>query len=362
MRPPSGRVLAALSLSAALVAGVGVAVLTSDRQGTSSLAPLHEPPALSSPVPVATASASESPTPEPAPSATPSRPASAAATSAAPRPAATQATTTPVTAPVGNFGPRPPGSVTVPYTPGQTYWDVTSHGIRLRVSMTKAKVGVPMTWTVKASSADAGCCAIKMLFGDGGGEPRNGMPCGTADPDVSFTHTYNGAGRREFMLQAGTAKHCGDSQHAVVYGTFDVAPGTPTAQGPSLPVVKFDRTVPVKGHEKDPSYVSLWGEAEDEDGHLTKLVATFGDGTSRTFEGDGMACQETRDGWPTPSFAQLPYQPPAYHHYPKPGTYTLTLTAYSAGCDGSQVQTAKASFTWTVPAKESATPSAEPTG
>jgi hypothetical protein len=44
-----------------------------------------------------------------------------------------------------------------------------------------------------------------------------------------------------------------------------------------------------------------------------------------------------------------------------PGSYTLTLTAYSSGCDGTQVQTVKASFQWTVPGPETPSPTPTPT-
>lgn len=72
------------------------------------------------------------------------------------------------------------------------------------------------------------------------------------------------------------------------------------------------RSVPVPGHEGDPSRISLWG-------------------------------------WPASTMAGLPYDPPHYHRLTSPGSYTLTPTAYSSGCDGSQVQTGMASFTGVVP-------------
>lgn len=352
MRKPSRRAAVAASLVLALTAGATVAAVTRDQGGESSLIALNEPPLTD----VATSAPSGSPTPTP--SATPSptqSPAEAApASPAGTRPTASATTSAPTTAappPITNYGPRPPGSVTAPYRAGQTSWDLTSNGIRFRVSMTPAKAGEPMTWTVDTSSSVAGCCAIYLLFGDGFGA-RPDMDCDHPDPSVSYSHIYNRGGRKEFMVQAGHSKSCGASGDGSVYGAFDVAPGTSTAQGPSLPVVQFDTSTPVPGHANDHRYVSLWGEVDDADGYITKLVVSFGDGTSKTFPGDEGPCQRTPDGWPAASKAWLPYQPPPYHYYAKPGTYTLTLTAYSAGCDGRQAQSGSKSFTWTVPAPE----------
>jgi hypothetical protein len=345
------RIVLAGSLAVAVLAGGVAALVTRDGGGTASLSALPAPAGetTTSPTPPESPAPSESPTPSETPSPT-------ASTTPKPKPTRTSESPAAV-ATYTDYGPRPPGSVTVPYRAGQTSWDVTSGGIRFRVSMTPAKVGVPMTWTI-STSGPAGCCAVGILYGDGYGDPDNGLPCDDKDPTVSYTHVYNGSGRREFMAQA--VGSCGRGEEtAAVYGAFDIAPGTPSAQGPHLPVVKFDSSTPVKGHEGDHSYVSLWGEADDRDGYLTKLVVSFGDGTSKTFDGDGNKCQQGMDGWPAYSHAMLPYDPPAYHHYTKPGTYTLTLTAYSYSCDGKQQQTGKASFQWVVPEPE---PTATPTG
>ena len=354
MRRPARRAVVFGITVAVALAGVTVAVTTrsESRSGVAALRLDDD---------AAATGTSAGPTATPTPSPTPTR--TRATPTAKARPATTTAPETDPTATstrssgtYTDYGPRPPGSVTVPYRAGQTSWDVTADGIRIRVSMTPAKVGEPMTWTVNASSPDAACCSIYILYGDGYGT-SNGVPCDDPDPSMAYRHTYNGSGRREFMVQVETER-CQHGSQGVVYGAFDIAPGTPTAQGPALPTVKFDSSVPVKGHESDPRYVTLWGEAADEDGFITKLVVDFGDGTSRTFDPDNVPCQRSMDGWPTASQGSLPYDPPPYHVYKTPGTYRITLTGYSAGCDGSMVQTGRASFTWHVPEPE---PTAEPT-
>jgi hypothetical protein len=357
MRRPSRRtVLAAASLAAAVVAGTSFAFLTKDRS-TTALVARDEPSA--SPTPTPTGPPSETPSPTPEPSETPEP--TAAATTAPPathRPSATATSDASYQA----FGPHPPGSVIAPYRAGQTSWDVSSNGIRLRVSLDRApKVGTSVTWHVTASTSLGGtCCADYLLFGDGYASSP-GMPCDAPDPAIDAPHTYNRAGVHQFMVDArrvvGT-NACDDEHGGVLYGSFDVAPGVSTAQGPSEPVVKFDTSSRPKGHEKDFSYVSLWGEVTDDDGWVRSLVVDFGDGTTKTYPGDP-DCGQGKDGWPSMSYAMLPYNPaPDYHHYSKPGTYTLTLRTVTTGCDGTAAQHASKSFDWPVPdPSPTATPS-----
>ena len=257
------------------------------------------------------------------------------------------------------LGPHPPGSVTVAYTSGQHTWSGTSSGMTIHASIspTTPHAGSPVTFTVHVSGPENDCCAVYIVFGDGGttGDISCPTPTTGGSATATFTHTYNKPGLHSMLIQAISNK-CQDNGE--LYGTIDIGDGPSTAQGPSLPTVTFSESTPAQ----DPYYrtVTLYGEADDKDGHVTKLVVTFGDGTSHTFGGDPMTCQPTKDGWPGPSQAMLPYDPKPYaHSYSKGGTYTLRLTAYSAGCDGTDVQKGSATFTFT--AGPGPTPSPSPT-
>jgi len=257
------------------------------------------------------------------------------------------------------LGPHPPGSVTVPYTSGQHTWSGTSNGMTIRASIspTTPHAGSPVTFTVHVSGPANDCCAVYIVFGDGGitGQIDCPTPTTGGSATATYTHTYNKPGRHSMLIQAISNK-CQDNGE--LYGTIEIGDGPSTAQGPSLPTVTFSQSTPAQ----DPYYrtVTLYGAARDEDGHLTKLVVSFGDGTSHTFAGDPMRCQRTTDGWPGSSEAMLPYDPKPYaHSYSKGGTYTLRLTAYSAGCDGTDVQKGSATFTFT--AQPGPTPSPSPT-
>jgi surface-anchored protein len=346
--PTRRATIVATAVTLALVAGTAVAAVTRDRATTTTLSPAPAAPVGTYAEPEPTATQTPTPTPTPTPTAQPTvAPATHAAdpTTQPPAPPRPTATSDPVDA---NFGPMQPGSVTVPYHAGQTSWDVTSNGVRIRIALSHLpRAGTPVTWHVDTSTGGAGCCAIFMLYGDSYAEPPNGLPCDTTDPSVAWDHTYNRAGLHRFMVQVG--KHGCQSTDGVVAGTFDVAAGTTTAQGPALPeVTTWDRSSPVPGHKGDDSWISLYADVRDVDGYVRKLVVTFGDGTSATFAGDQNTCREGGDGWPFGSEAMLPYQPPPYHHFTKPGTYTLTMTAYSTACDGSMMQAGRASFEWQV--------------
>lgn len=341
---PSRRALAiaAPAVVAALVGGILVVRHATRDDHTNTLRALRN-------LPPADAPASTSPTPSPR-SAAPAPSPSASAPGGAPR--QTGSVPPDVAASLrgetgDGLGPHPPGSVTFPYRAGQTTWDATSNGVQLHLSISAgARVGVPMTWTMTARDGDGDCCGVYVVYGDGYTAPSQLDCLKLGSGTMQRQHTFNKPGRHYFLVQ-GTSDHC--NRNGEIFGSFDVGPGTSTAQGPTLPTVQLDSSTPVPGHERDPYYVTLWGHAEDEDGYMTKLVVTYGDGTSKTFGGDPNPCQTGRDGWPVSSYADLPYDPPTPHHYTKPGQYTITLTAYSAGCDGSMVQTAKATYVWPVP-------------
>ncbi len=256
----------------------------------------------------------------------------------------------------GSYGPRDKNSVTVPYQPGQTSWSGVSNGITLTVTMQPAspKAGDTIRFAMEATTGTPTCCQIHIWFGDGFGWP-SGLstdPCSAYDfgRRAEVAHTYNAHGRREFMFSAFANGCKGDGPLGTLYGSFDVAPGVSSAQGPSLPIVRFDRTVPLAGHENDPSYLTVVGQAIDSDGYITKMVLDWGDGSPlQTFSGDRGPCRPSLSGWPLESMAIFFTDPRVFHHYAASGTYRVTLTAYSTGCDGSMEQRGVGALTHRVP-------------
>ena len=261
---------------------------------------------------------------------------------------------------MSDLGPVPPGSVVYGYEAGRHVWSGTSHGIDMTVRMSPSQphAGETVTFDIHASAA-AHCCYGYMVFGNGRGTPDvhcMQAPSGTSF-DVEYTTIYNREGRYEFIAGVMTPSHQSCGNQGDIYAWIQVGPGTSTDQGPSLPVVQVDNSTPPPKHQNDPAWMTLWGHARDDDGYLTKLIVDWGDGTSATYSADGGTCVRGSDGWPAPTEADVPYDPPPPHHYTSYGTFHIRLTAVSTACGGGDVQRGSATMTWSNPAPPSPDPS-----
>ena len=134
--------------------------------------------------------------------------------------------------------------------------------------------------------------------------------------------------------------------------TTVTVPVASTGQGPSLPKVTLAQGGPVPGHENDYLFVSLIGWADDADGFVRTLLLDWGDGSPiQTLPGDGLGCRPSATGWPKRSSAMISRTPPVWHQYFEKLTFfTVTVTAVSTGCDGSQEQRATGSLSVYIPA------------
>lgn len=315
-------------------------------------------PPLTQPTAGATAEPTASPTVDPT-SVPTSKATTAPALEPAPaetvtaRPVPRQRSSAPEQAPDDGTGyGATPGVVTHRYSATKRTYTATTQGITLTAtfSTTRARTGESVTIDLTASRGEPSCCGLFALYGDGADDTSQDSACPqprTTQRSATFEHTWNKAKRWVLQLQASQSG-CdagGGSTHVVMRVSIDITPGTTTSNGPSQPTVKVDQSTPPR--PGDTSYASYFGTARDSDGYLTKLVLDYGDGTApKTFRGDLRECRNGPGGQPGVSDADLPYDPPHQHHYTQPGEYVVTLTAYSAGCDGRAVQTGSASFTY----------------
>ncbi len=241
------------------------------------------------------------------------------------------------------YGPYPPETVEIPFSPGQTEWSGVSNGItiRVRTDIARPKAGQMIRFEVELSTAGQPCCGGRILFGDGGGyDVQNVERC--AKPPggtVRFErrHAYNVDGRWTFNV-SGWAGGCQGSPTTggELFGTLEVAPGVTTAQGPFPPRVSAGSTVQPEGRENDHSWLSLVANVEDEDGWVRRIIVDWGDGTPPTVVPQHPAAQCRRhavSGWPLPS-VQTITTGSLVHQYAAPGIYTVTVVGISTGCDG----------------------------
>ena len=249
-------------------------------------------------------------------------------------------------------GYNDPNAVAFAYQPGRNSWEAISNGVTLRIAMDPAtpRVGEPVRFHVEASYGNAKCCGLFLMHADGGRDSQGGSStpeeCAIEQPgpgSADFTHVYNQPGTWEFSFQAST--RCENIRYSDLHGYVDVAPGMSRSQGPELPKA-FISEARAPSDPIDRSTVKVWAKGTDEDGYITRIVIDFGDGTPAvTRAGEPNACRLTPSGWPAASWA-FTVEPFPTHHYSAPGTYTVSATIVSAGCDGSEEQTSTATMAY----------------
>ena len=262
-------------------------------------------------------------------------------------------------------GHRTPGAVVTPFTAGRYEWSGVSNGISLRLvlSTPSPRAGEPVSFLAEASMPGALCCNLTLQFGDGSEgtyPPGPGLGeqarCSTQEPTSSsvrgeIRHVYNKGGRWRFSLSARSGAICGPSD--VVYGSLEgelaIGGGSapPTPQGPALPKVR-----PASIHPYQPLVVTLSAEAQDDDGHIDRLVVDWGDGSPTETYRNPQPCKTTASGWPGGSYTILPLWMgvgAVTHRYRDDRPHTITVTAVSTGCDRTGEQRASGTLTFPEP-------------
>ncbi len=75
-------------------------------------------------------------------------------------------------------------------------------------------------------------------------------------------------------------------------------------------------------------------QGQDLDGWVTQMIVDFGDGTPARMVENPSRCVAGKDEWPSTPYFSHRYDAP----YQVVGSYTATLTVFTAGCDGTSVQ------------------------
>ena len=306
---------------------------------------------------------------------------------AAPPPASAEPTPTTLatTTSVTTAAPPPSSSTTAPpATAATTVPPAAEPRIAIEVIPAQPRVGERVRFVVTATQP-GNCCYILVDPGDGGTVVSGAGQC-TAAPGgtqrYEVSHVYNRPGRWQVRATADAGFACDDLDAVRAAfpggrpsGATIVRPATPalprlkaeavvvvaegptTAQGPAPPRLEV---AVAAATADDPSGVAvgdavLSGTVVDADGWLRRVVVDWGDGSTPTTLTQGRPCWSRDNGWP-PSTALLflqtvPSVSPVWaaaasHRYTAAGPATVTITATSSGCDGTEEQRTSRSLRW----------------
>lgn len=194
----------------------------------------------------------------------------------------------------------------------------------------------------------------QMSYGLDGG-PTTGW-CSTGPHDFTYTgeHAYRYSGQFQFVFGDGY-ENCpadGHDQMVIIKGLIHVGPGPFLHNGPIQPTAGWSGQMWITNG--DPHLVYIQAGGGDNDGWEDTLTVDWGDGSTPWTKSVAppSVCEPANQSPPRP------YAWPVFamgtgtisHQYPSSGTYTITVSVHSEGCDGSEPQAA--SITGTVKAFE----------
>lgn len=334
--------VAGLACFAALVAGTGVAVLGRDRGSTAIVA-------TDDPTPAPSATESAAPTTDPVPDETPS-----------PTPTPGDPTTRPSESP----SPEPAPTETGTPPPWKGYGD----GLVVHAALTPDEgrpPGTLATLVVRAEDTDGNPEVTAVEWGDGTSEgivravpscPYPPSPYPTARPAApgessdTFTHAWRNPGTYTITVRVSSGTYCDplpsgweQVERTVV---VEVTSGEVRSNGPAEPDGSRLHLADFEGEPDDqPGDWLLAGTVDDRDGYVPAVTVDWGDGSAEETVDNEAECDDG-DGRHYPRQGSIDVR--AWHVF-DPGTYTVTVTWHSAGCDGLAHQTGTRTFRITVP-------------
>jgi hypothetical protein len=124
--------------------------------------------------------------------------------------------------------------------------------------------------------------------------------------------------------------------------TVVVEPGEVSSNGPQLPDLSDLEIVDTMARIPGRLDVSVYGDAEDLDGHITRVAVDWGDGTTTTLPPNDHHCSDGGGRYyPEGEYAEHVNEK---HEYAVRGEYTIVVHVTSTGCDGLSPQETSRSF------------------
>lgn len=228
--------------------------------------------------------------------------------------------------------------------------------ITLEVTVEPAypRAGELVQFHVEATDTDGGWIAFGFDPGDRRLVAEPGAPaaaCVAPDPDAppkerssamrrsSFDYVYRVAAERRFSVMVATGDCARAPHYAELNGTITVLPGVTTSNGPRVP----EGSVSENPEGAPPSGVWMSVGASDRDGVVRRVSVDWGDGSEPSIlevpQGE-YACVDEPTAYPSSGGTHS-----LEHVYETAGSYTVTATLVSTGCDGQNAQSVSVTST-----------------
>ncbi len=187
--------------------------------------------------------------------------------------------------------------------------------------------------------------SVEARFGDDGPATAGGydLVCSQSADDPSprepatnerreFAHAYRSAGTYDISVSARSGGCFTKSETVTATATIRILGSTSRTNGPLQPEPSFTHEYYVDGdRSRLVTDITGW----DHDGFVYRLVLEWGDESNPYVLVRPLTdCKDAPDRWPAEDWLQ---RSPS-HRYARDGEYTLTLRAFSSGCDGGSKQ------------------------
>lgn len=214
------------------------------------------------------------------------------------------------------------------------------------------RAGEVVRFRVEATDTDGGVVVIGFDPGDRREASRPGAPsvdCVARDPGApprerppasrtgDFTHAYRVAANRRLSVTVASGDCGRRPNYAELSGTITVLPGATTSNGPQEPRGGIFQN----SESAAPGSVRMSISASDVDGVVRRVTVDWGDGSTPSVVDvarDERDCANEPTAYPRSGNSHS-----LDHIYARPGSYTVTASIASTGCDGRNEQAATAS-------------------
>lgn len=214
------------------------------------------------------------------------------------------------------------------------------------VTTVPALSGTFTRFEVDVRDSAGGMISVGILYGDGGPQVSPGPPipeCQGA-PDSGEPSSHKVVRDRAYRLPGvytvtviANSGRCKSSSTAEASGELTVGPGTVVSNGPREPKVNLYVPSEGAGDREGTTYLGIG--YSDGDGWVRSLSVDWGDGADPEVL-EYPDCRDPVTRFPgTGNTVEIP------HRYATGGTFDVTVTAVSTGCDGLHEQRASSSIT-----------------